>query len=150
MEKGPVHPDYFTEQTHRQLIASMLLADSAEFKLCLFILRHGEKVIAMRLGFEMNQSLCLYYSGFDPEYGAYSAVTRLLVEIMQGSINRNLKSINLSTGRDLSKTRWSPEEHSYYRPFMVSNRWRSQMLYRLLQKYRSSREKPQLAAATAE
>ncbi len=150
MDKGPTHPDYFAEQTHRQLIESMLVSDSSEFKLCLFMLKHGEKIIAIRLGYEMNQVLCLYYSGFDPEYGTYSAVTRLLVETMQDSINRNLKSINLSTGRDLSKTRWSPEEHSYYRPFMVGNRWRSRMFSKLLLKYLASRYKPQVAAATAE
>jgi hypothetical protein len=55
----------------------------------------------------------LYYSGFDPTYRRYSVMTRVLAESIKYAIAEGINSINLSTGIDVSKTRWSPQATTY-------------------------------------
>jgi CelD/BcsL family acetyltransferase involved in cellulose biosynthesis len=68
----------------------------------------------MRLGFQMGKTLYLYYSGWDAAYGRYSVMTTLLAETIKDAIARGLTSVNLSTGNDVSKTRWRPQEIRYH------------------------------------
>jgi CelD/BcsL family acetyltransferase involved in cellulose biosynthesis len=71
-------------------------------------LRHAGRVIACRLAFERNRTLYLYYSGFEPEYAPYSVMTRTVAEGLRWAARRGVRSVNLSTGEDVSKTRWRP------------------------------------------
>lgn len=140
MESGPTHPDYFVVPTHRSLIESIMHSPSREIEPALYVLKLGDKYIAMRLGFEMNGKIFGYYSGFDPAFAAYSVMTRLLVETMKDAIERGLTALNLSTGRDLSKTRWSPDEITYYRPRLMNSRWNLlAKIYRTAKNLRSVR-----------
>ncbi len=44
----------------------------------LYRLLIDERLVAARLGFEMSDTLYLYYSGWDPAYARYSVMTTLL------------------------------------------------------------------------
>ena len=72
----------------------------------IFQLWVDDKLVATRIGFVMSDTLYLYYSGWDPAYGRYSVMTTLLAEVIQYAIAQGLKHVHLSTGVDVSKTRW--------------------------------------------
>lgn len=78
-----------------------------------FQLRVDGQVVATRIGFELAGTLYLYYSGWEPAYGQYSVMTTLTAEIIQCAIQRGLGAVHLSTGRDVSKTRWGAREVNY-------------------------------------
>jgi CelD/BcsL family acetyltransferase involved in cellulose biosynthesis len=88
----------------------------------LFQLRINGQVVAARLGFQMGSQLYLYYSGWDSAYGRYSIMTTLLAEIIKDAIARGTPAVNLSTGRDVSKTRWRPEEVAYQSQVQIAPR----------------------------
>jgi CelD/BcsL family acetyltransferase involved in cellulose biosynthesis len=82
----------------------------------------GNTMVATRVGFQLGDRLYLYYSGWDSDYARYGVMTVLLSEIIQYGIQHNLRSVHLSTGTDLSKTRWSPTELRYAEGVQIS--WR--------------------------
>jgi len=73
---------------------------------------NGE-VVATRLGFVIDKSLYLYYSGYDPAWSKYSVMTTTLVETLKYAIASGLTTVNLSPGNDVSKTRWAPRVVEY-------------------------------------
>jgi CelD/BcsL family acetyltransferase involved in cellulose biosynthesis len=73
----------------------------------------NDQLVATRIGFEIRDTLYLYYSGWDPAYSQYSVMTLLVAQAFRYAIQRGLKTVHLSTGRDLSKTRWAPAEIRY-------------------------------------
>lgn len=75
-----------------------------------FTLRIGGRPVAQRIGFVLGGSLYLYYSGYDPAWGRYSVMTTTVAETLKAAIAEGLQAVNLSTGNDVSKTRWGPEE----------------------------------------
>jgi hypothetical protein len=70
----------------------------------------------------MGEHLYLYYSGWDRAYGRYSVMTTLLAEIVKDAIARGTTSVNLSTGNDVSKTRWRPREVVYKSRIQIAPR----------------------------
>ena len=95
---GVHHPDYFQSAEARSLI-DLLARDPAKSGMRLFVLKDGERVIAVRLAFETPRGTYLYYSGYDADYGKYSIMTRLSVEVLKHSIGRGQKYVHLSYGR---------------------------------------------------
>jgi CelD/BcsL family acetyltransferase involved in cellulose biosynthesis len=85
-----------------------------------FMLRVGSDVVAARIGFVIGKSLYLYYSGYDPAFGKYSVMTTVVAEALRCAISEKLTSVNLSMGRDLSKTRWRPNETLYREALQIS------------------------------
>jgi hypothetical protein len=77
----------------------------------------------------MANTLYLYYSGWEPAYGKYSVMTTLHAEIIQHAIARGLSSVHLSTGKDVSKTRWGAHEVSYVSGVQLASRPSSQAKY---------------------
>ena len=67
----------------------------------------------MRIGLISGDSVYFYYSGYDTAYSKYSVMTTTVAEGIKHCIESGFKTINLSTGRDVSKERWSPEETLY-------------------------------------
>jgi len=63
----------------------------------------------------VGHTLYLYYSGFKPPWGRYSVATTIQAEAIKYAIACGLKSVDLSPGRVVSKTRWSPREVLYGR-----------------------------------
>jgi CelD/BcsL family acetyltransferase involved in cellulose biosynthesis len=93
----------------------------------IFQIQHNDSVIATRIGFVRGDSLYLYYSGFDPTYHRYSVMTTVVAEAIKYAIANGFRTLNLSTGRDLSKTRWAPGE-VVYRSVELSSPTRIDML----------------------
>jgi CelD/BcsL family acetyltransferase involved in cellulose biosynthesis len=88
------------------------------------------KVVATRIGFRSGRSLYLYYSGYDPELSRYSVMTTLLAETLKWAIERQLATVNLSFGNDVSKTRWRPESVSFHEARWASPSSRGRFLKR--------------------
>jgi CelD/BcsL family acetyltransferase involved in cellulose biosynthesis len=125
----PVHPDVFVTP-HAQAFLTDVCGRLAEQGVAkLFQLRVNSRVVATRVAFEMANALYLYYSGWEPAYGKYSVMTTLHAEIIQHAIARGLSSVHLSTGTDVSKTRWGANEVSYVSGVVLSSRLSSQAKY---------------------
>ena len=96
----------------------------------------GGTVVASRIGFVVHDSLYLYYSGFDPEWAGYSVMTTVVAESIKYAISSGLKTVNLSTGTDVSKTRWSPRALPYQTAYEPGSKLRSRWI---LSAYRHAR-----------
>lgn len=108
----PRHRDYFETATARRFIETFVQSSSTAEPV-LFSLWHNDQMIAARLSFINNQSLYLYFSGYDPSYGRYSVMTRLVTESIRYAIELSLSQLNLSPGTDPSKLRWHPQRQTY-------------------------------------
>ena len=102
-----------------------------------FMLRVGSEVVAARIGFAIGKSLYLYYSGFEPAFGKYSVMTTVVAEAMRHAISENLTSVNLSMGRDVSKTRWRPNQTFYREALLVSPSSRAKVTLSVYRKIRN-------------
>jgi CelD/BcsL family acetyltransferase involved in cellulose biosynthesis len=104
------HPNRFAGAGLRQFLQEVCGELAARDIVRVFQLDIGGQVVASRIGFEVGDSLYLYYSGFDPQWSKYSVMTTTVAEAIKYAIARGLKTVNLSPGNDVSKTRWSPRE----------------------------------------
>ena len=109
---GNYHRDVFEAAYARQFL-DLLVNDAEKSGIRLFVLKHGERLVAARLGFQTERGTYLYYSGYDSDYGKYSVMTRLVVDAIRDAIVRGQTSMHFSFGRDVSKTRWGPQELLY-------------------------------------
>ncbi len=132
LTRGPIHPNNFRTLRHRQFL-EMVINNSCVLKPVLLVLKHGEQVVAVRLAFQGLDYLYLYFSGYQPSYGKYSVATRIVVEAIKTAIERGISTLHLSTGRDESKLRWSPElvvlrSHIQYRRLGILFKVKNQFL----------------------
>jgi CelD/BcsL family acetyltransferase involved in cellulose biosynthesis len=127
------HTDVFESPLSQAFLVdvSVRLAERGAAKL--FELRVDDRVVATRVGFELANTLYLYYSGWDPAYRHYSVMTTLTAEIIQFAIQRGLQAVHLSTGTDVSKTRWGAQEVRYVSGVQLSARPSSRATYALYQ-----------------
>jgi CelD/BcsL family acetyltransferase involved in cellulose biosynthesis len=125
------HPDIFRGASSQRFLQDVCRRFARRDKVRIFQLRHRGAVIATRIGFAMNDSLYLYYSGYEPAFAKYSAMTRTVAEAIQYAIESGYRTVNLSTGRDISKERWGPSEAVYYELEVASNTALSRLKYRI-------------------
>ncbi|WP_148306079.1 GNAT family N-acetyltransferase [Gemmatirosa kalamazoonensis] len=104
------HPDYFAPAPSRAFLGDVMTRLGSRGAARVFQLEIGGEVVAARLGFRFGDELYLYYSGYDPAWGKYSVMTTVVAETMRHAIEQGITTVNLSTGADVSKTRWRPEE----------------------------------------
>ena len=132
------HRDHFASSRCREFLLDVGRRFAERGALRIFQLVHDDSVIASRIGFVRGDSLYLYYSGFDPAYHCYSVMTTVVAEAIKYAIANGFRTLNLSTGRDMSKTRWAPSE-AVYRSVEFSSATRIGMLkhrgYRALFSY---------------
>jgi len=107
------HRNCFAATRAKRFLTDVCARFARRGMLRVFQIRCGGVVIATRIGFVFGDSMYLYYSGFDPAYRRYSVMTRVLAESIKYAIAAGMQSINLSTGVDVSKTRWSPRTTTY-------------------------------------
>jgi CelD/BcsL family acetyltransferase involved in cellulose biosynthesis len=107
------HANVFASEQARAFLSDVCQRLAVRGVARLFRLRVNGRVVAVRIGFQMGHQLYLYYSGWDSAYGRYSVMTTLLAEIVKYAIAAGMTSVNLSTGNDVSKTRWRPREVVY-------------------------------------
>jgi CelD/BcsL family acetyltransferase involved in cellulose biosynthesis len=114
------HGNVFKTAAARNFLRELCARYAAREITHIFNLKLRERTIATRLGFKLGGSMYLYFSGYDPAYGRYSAMTSCLAGAIRWSIEAGLQTVNLSTGTDVSKTRWGPEEHVFGEAHLVS------------------------------
>jgi CelD/BcsL family acetyltransferase involved in cellulose biosynthesis len=122
------HPNHFVAEGVRRFLHEVCGKLAARDIVRVFQLTIGGRVVASRIGFEVGDSLYLYYSGFDPEWSKYSVMTTTVAEAIKYAIARGLKTVNLSPGNDVSKTRWSPREVPHQIAYEHSGRLRSRLV----------------------
>jgi CelD/BcsL family acetyltransferase involved in cellulose biosynthesis len=118
----PRHVDVFAPAQARAFLIDVCRRLASRGACRIFRLRLGDQLVATRIGFELSGVLYLYYSGWDPAYARYSVMTTLVAEIVQNAIRRGLRSVHLSTGTDVSKTRWGPRQYEYVRRVEIAPR----------------------------
>ncbi len=131
------HPNHFAAEGARRFLHEVCGELAARDIMRVFQLTIGGRVVASRIGFEVGDSLYLYYSGSDPEWSKYSVMTTTAAEAIKYAIARGLKTVNLSPGNDVSKTRWSPREIPHQTAYEHSGRLRSWLLRNAYVKARS-------------
>jgi CelD/BcsL family acetyltransferase involved in cellulose biosynthesis len=102
------HPDVFRSDESRAFLRAFCTEMARRRDLHIFQLVIDGKPVATRIAFRLGDELYMYFSGYDLEWGRYSVMTTLVAEAIQWAIARQIKLFNLSTGSDVSKTRWRP------------------------------------------
>jgi len=108
-----VHPDKFKALQNRAFITECITEIAKRDGLRIFEICIGGDVVASRLSFYLNESLYFYYAGYDPSWRHSSVMTILMAEALKWAMERGVKLVNLSAGKDLSKLRWKPKEISF-------------------------------------
>jgi CelD/BcsL family acetyltransferase involved in cellulose biosynthesis len=124
------HQDVFRSRPARQFLVDVCRSFARRGATRLFLLEVGGKVVAARIGFAFGDELYLYYSGYDPEYARYSVMTTAVAEVIKWAIDNRFELINLSTGNDVSKTRWGPREIVFREAVLVRPRMRARLAHR--------------------
>ena len=124
-----VHRNHFSNAGSRLFLHDVCARLAARDVVRVFQLAvHGD-IVAMRIGFQIGDSLYLYYSGYDPSWSKYSVMTTTVVETVKYAIGQHLNTVNLSPSKDISKTRWGPREICMQQAVQVSSSPRSRLAY---------------------
>jgi CelD/BcsL family acetyltransferase involved in cellulose biosynthesis len=121
------HPDRFATPMTRGFLYDVCLRLAARDIARVFLLKISGEIVAARIGFEMNDTLYMYYSGYDPKWRKYSVMTTLVAEAIKYAIERGVKTVNLSAGTDVSKTRWGAREVPFAETLQLRARARSKL-----------------------
>jgi CelD/BcsL family acetyltransferase involved in cellulose biosynthesis len=100
------HPDRFASHMARSFLYDVCDRLATRGVARVFVLKIRGCVVAVRIAFVVGEEIYLYYSGFDPRWAKYSVSTTIVAESFKYAIEHGLKRANLSTGTDVSKTRW--------------------------------------------
>lgn len=141
------HADVFDSAPARALLRDYCLTLARRDALRIFQLVVGGKVAATRIGFVLGDEIYLYFSGYDFAYARFSVMTTTVAEAIKWSIGQGLRIVNLSTGDDVSKTRWRPQQVSYHGGYEVFEAVKSRAAFRFVEAVRERR--PQLVARMA-
>lgn len=106
MQGTVAHADYFASPATQAFLRDVCARLAARNVTRVFQLTVDGKVVATRIGFVMGDTLYLYFSGFDTAWAKYSVMTTALAEIIKYAIAHGVRTINLSPGTDVGKTRW--------------------------------------------
>ncbi len=118
------HIDVFAAPAARAFITDYVGEMARQGRVRLFALCIAGVPVAMRIGFTYADELYLYYSGYDPAWGRYSVMTTVVAEAIKWSIAQGLHRVNLSTGSDVSKTRWRPSHVAFTEGLQPAPTWR--------------------------
>ena len=141
------HKDVFESQVAREFLVDLCERYADRGVARIFLLKIGEQVVATRIGFAFGSTLYLYYSGYDPAWAKYSVMTTTVAEAIKYAIAEGFAEVNLSTGNDVSKTRWGPQEVVYREAVLRSVRPRGKVAleaYRYLLKAKAHPKMKQL------
>ena len=103
------HPDFFATERRRLFLHRIAQDLAAKERFMIGRLFVDGRVVATRILLPTENSMYLYYSGYDPAWKKYSVMTTLTAECIKMAIAGGFKTVDLSTGTDVSKTRWGPE-----------------------------------------
>src|SRR5258708_14852978 len=125
-----VHANAFGASASRAFVRELCERLSDVGGVRVFSMNIGDRTVATRLAFSVGRSLYLYYSGYDPEYGKYSVMTSVVAHAIQYAIAHGYEQVNLSTGVDVSKTRWSPDAIPFGSAMVLSDGARARFVTR--------------------
>ncbi|MFT3907341.1 MAG: GNAT family N-acetyltransferase [Steroidobacteraceae bacterium] len=128
-----IHRNVFAVDPPRAFLRATVAQLAAQGLTRIFELELNGQVVASRIGFVLGDTLYLYFSGYDPAFGQYSVMTTTVAEAIKWAIEQGLKTVNLSPGNDVSKTRWSPDEVRYRRAVLPTPSLRGPILHRIVQ-----------------
>ena len=135
------HEDVFAIPRAREFLSDLSSRPSASLSLRVFQLEIAGKVVAARLGFVLGDELYLYFSGYEPAWGAYSVMTTTVAEAIKWAIENRLKLVNLSPGTDVSKTRWGATAITTSNGMLLSATRRGKLAFAMLNEL-SERSRP--------
>jgi FixJ family two-component response regulator/CelD/BcsL family acetyltransferase involved in cellulose biosynthesis len=124
------HRDLFAKPSHRAFIADVARLMAERGQLRIFELEVDGEVVASRMAFLLGDELYLYYSGYDLEWRKHSIMTTLMCECFKWAIERGIKVVNLSKGKDPSKLRWRGREAAYDDALLMSPTRRGDIISR--------------------
>lgn len=122
------HPNRFASKVCRDFLYEVCGRLAACGVVRLFQLEVDSRVVAMRIGFVVRDSLYLYYSGYDPAWARFSVMTTTMAEAIKYAISQGLKTVNLSPTKDIAKTRWGPRQIDFQSAYQLSGRQRSRLV----------------------
>jgi CelD/BcsL family acetyltransferase involved in cellulose biosynthesis len=131
------HADVFRKENERAFICEYARVLAQRGQLRIFQLLISGKVTASRIGFQNNDQIYLYYSGYDPSWSKYSVMTTLVIEAIEWSIEQRLAIVHLSTGTDVSKLRWGPVRTRYVALTEVPQNWRARLSFSIYHRAQS-------------
>jgi CelD/BcsL family acetyltransferase involved in cellulose biosynthesis len=143
------HRNVFDASMARRFLVDVCQRFAERGALRIFSLKIGDKTAAMRIGFVLGDSLYLYYSGYDPDFAKYSVMTTTVAEAIKYAIEQRFVTVNLSTGNDVSKTRWSPAEFVFRQASIVSPSRRGELTHELYLRARKAVENAPLRNVAA-
>jgi CelD/BcsL family acetyltransferase involved in cellulose biosynthesis len=148
-EDGPEHPNRFGSAARERFLRGVAQDLAADGRFMIGRLRVNGEVVASRIVFVTSDSMYLYYSGFDPAWSRYSVATTVAAECIKAAIGAGARTVNLSTGTDVSKTRWGPAEHRLVSVRMLAPTIEARGLHAVLgHARRAKRALPTLRART--
>lgn len=121
------HNDWFSTPLARAFLSDTVERFAEAGQVRLFELEVAGDVIASRLAFVLGDALYLYYSGYRLAWSKFSVMTTTTTEAIRYAIREGLTTVNLSYGRDVSKTRWSPDELMWRGATLVAPSMRSRL-----------------------
>jgi CelD/BcsL family acetyltransferase involved in cellulose biosynthesis len=124
-----VHPNRFDGEGRRRFLYDVCDRLAQRGVARVFLLKIKGEIVAARIGFVVGSSLYLYYSGFDPAWSKYGVATTVVAEAMKYAISQKLTVVNLSTGTDVSKTRWGARPVTYVDVSEARQTLKSQALF---------------------
>ena len=130
------HHDVFATAESTTFLHEYFETMAAEGRAFVFQLVIDDVVVATRLAVACGTTLYLYYSGFDLAWAKYSVMTTTVAESIKWAIGNGYEIVNLSTGNDVAKTRWGPEEALYHSRILRSQTSRARVLAALYQRVR--------------
>lgn len=135
------HADVFDGGQARAFLHDYCLDLARRGALRIFQLVIGDKVVATRIGFVLGDEIYLYFSGYDYDYSRFSVMTTTVAEAIKHSIESGIRIVNLSTGTDVSKTRWRPQQTHYHGGYEVFRAVKSRAAFRFVEAMRERRPK---------
>jgi CheY-like chemotaxis protein len=124
------HRDLFAQASHRAFISDVANQFAERDQLRIFELEVDGKIVASRMAFLLGDELYLYYSGYDLEWRKHSIMTTLMCECFKWAIERSVKVVNLSKGKDPSKLRWRGREVAFHDALLMPPTRRGKLVSR--------------------
>jgi CelD/BcsL family acetyltransferase involved in cellulose biosynthesis len=143
------HRNVFDAAMARRFLVDVCERFADRGALRIFSLKIGDRTAAMRIGFVLGDSLYLYYSGYDPDFAKYSVMTTAVAEAIKYAIEQRFATVNLSTGNDVSKTRWNPDEFVFRQASIVSPSRRGELTHEVYLRARRAVESAPLRSVAA-
>lgn len=142
------HGDVFGLDAARNLLIAYCQEMAQQGKVKIFQMIIEGRPIATRIGFAFGDELYLYYSGYDVEWQRYSVMTTVVAEAIKWAIANRFKLVNLSTGTDVSKTRWRPDAIVFQGGIAIASDLKSRSSYYVVDRLRRAAANKGNRAAT--